>query len=337
MKPSFLGLLIAAVAFGASTIYLAVQLNEERAQADRFIEESRALNARIAELEKTRAELEQYRLSGSGEVSHGTTQTGTGGKPAGPATAPVLAQSSATLEPPVEAGDRAGQPMPSQPSEAMQKMRRTQLRANNKRMHADIGEKLGLSSDEASKLIDLITDQQMAAIQRGRDERMADASGDRRGSNYEMNQQKNLAEITALIGADKAELYQQYQETMPARQEVNMLERQLEGVDSTLSKDQRDRMITALAEERKRVPEPKFADSASREEHTDAALEWQKDYQERAATRARSILSGEQLATYNEYQQWTREMRQQFEARRAARGSGAPGGPPGSAAPPRQP
>ena len=116
-----------------------------------------------------------------------------------------------------------------------------------------------------------------------------------------------------------------------------MLERQLEGIDSTLSKDQRDRMITALAEERKRVPEPRFSDSASREEHAAAALEWQKDYQERAATRARSILSSEQLTTYNEYQQWTREMRQQFEARRASRGSGAPAGPPGSAPPARQP
>ena len=137
-------------------------------------------------------------------------------------------------------------------------MRRTQLRANNKRLHADIGEKLGLSSEDANKLIDLITDQQMAAMQRGREERMTDAGGDRRVTSFEMNQQKNMAEITALIGADKAELYMAYQETMPARQEVNMLERQLEGIDSTLSKDQRERMITALAEERKRVPEPQL-------------------------------------------------------------------------------
>ncbi len=327
MKPSFLGLLIAAVAFGASTIYLAVQLKEERAQADRFIEESRALNVRVAELEKTRAELELLRLSGGGMRHDAQVPGGTGSKSAGAATAPVLAQSSESREPADEVVIRSGQA--AQPSEAMQKMRRTQLRANNKRLYADIGEKLGLSSDEASRLIDLVTDQQMAAMQRGRGERMADTSGDR--------QEKNLAEITALIGADKAELYKAYQETMPARQEVNMLERQLEGIDSTLSKDQRDRMITALAEERKRVPEPRFADSASREEHAQAALEWQKDYQERTATRARSILSSEQLATYNEYQQWTREMRQQFEARRASRGSGAPGGPPGSAPPARQP
>ena len=72
MKPSFLGLLIAAVAFGASTIYLAVQLNEERAQADQFIEESRALNARIAELEESpRPNSNRFRLAGGGAVTSG--------------------------------------------------------------------------------------------------------------------------------------------------------------------------------------------------------------------------------------------------------------------------
>ena len=51
MKPSMLGLLIAAGAFGASTIYLGVQLKDERAHADRVLEQSRQLSARIAELE----------------------------------------------------------------------------------------------------------------------------------------------------------------------------------------------------------------------------------------------------------------------------------------------
>ena len=335
MKPSFLGLLIAAVAFGASTIYLAVQLKEERAQADRFIEESRALNARVAELEKIRSELERTPATDGADSSGALTQAATVSK-AGPAADTAAAHATANVEEPAESGNRAAAPMP-QPSEAMQKMRRTQLRANNKRLHADIGEKLGLSSDEASKLVDLITDQQMAAMQRGREERMSGASGESRVSTYELNQQKNLAEVTALIGTDKAELYKAYQEAMPARQEVNMLERQLEANDSTLSKDQRDRMITALAEERKRVPEPKFSESASREEHAKASLEWQQDYQERAATRARSILNSDQLTTFSEYQQWTREMRQQFEARRSARGNGAGSGPPGSTPPPRQP
>jgi len=330
MKPSFLGLLIAATAFGASTIYLSVQLKEERAQADKFLEESRALSARIAELEKSQAELEQIRLAGASAVtSSALVQGGKAGQPAGRELANATAQVPPSQEAPVEVGDRTRPPMSPERSEAMQKMRRAQLRANNKRLHADIGDKLGLGREEASKLVDLLTDQQMTALERGRQERNADGS---RIARSETNQQNDLAEITALIGADKAELYKQYQETMPARQEVSMLERQLEGADSSLSKDQRDRMITALAEERKRVPEPRFSESASREDYSKAMLAWQEDYQERAATRARSILDSEQVTTFTEYQQWNREMRAQFEARRSTRGNA--GGPPGSAPPP---
>jgi hypothetical protein len=92
-------------------------------------------------------------------------------------------------------------------------------------------------------------------------------------------------------------------------------------------------MITALAEERKRVPEPRFSESVSREDYSKAMLAWQEEYHERAATRARSILDSEQVTTYTEYQQWNREMRAQFEARRSARGNA--GGPPGSPPPPR--
>jgi hypothetical protein len=328
MKPSFLGLMIAAIAFGASTVYLSVQLKEERAQADRFIEESRVLSARIVELEKSRADLEELSLAGGAPVtSMAMTQSGGASPPAEPATASQL---PATPEAPLETGPRAGQPMSPARSEAMQKMRRAQLRANNKRLHSDIGDKLGLSREESSKLIDLLTDQQMAAMRGGRQERSADGT---RSTRQQINPQDNLAEVTALIGADKAELYRQYQETMPARQEVSMLERQLEGADSSLSKDQRDRMITALADERKRVPEPKYSESGSREDYSRAVLAWQEDYQERAATRARSILDSEQLTTFTEYQQWNREMRAQFEARRSARGNA--GGPPGSERPPR--
>ena len=50
--------------------------------------------------------------------------------------------------------------------------------------------------------------------------------------------------------------------------------------------------------------------------------EWQTDYEKRVADAARSILTSEQLNTYNEYQQWQSELRQQF----ATQGPG--GGPP---------
>jgi hypothetical protein len=330
MKPSMLGLLIAAGAFGASTIYLAVQLGEERAQADAVAVETARLHARLAELERARAELESMPVAAVPQPAAGRD----GGRKPATTVADTVAEPEA---PAAEPADRAGGPPFAAPprSAAMQKMARAQMRANFKRMNSDIGAKLGLSQEDASKLIDLMIDQQMGMMERSRETRGASLTAEQRAADYASQQQKNLAEVSALIGSDKVEAYKTYQQSMPARQEVDMLSRQLEANDLNLSKDQRDRMVTALVEERQRVPAPRYSESVSREEYARDMAAWQEDYNQRAATRASSILTGDQQTTYSEYQQWNTEMRQQFESRRAAREAGAngprasaPGSPP---------
>ena len=317
MKPSMLGLLIAVGAFGASTIYLATQLNDERARADEVLEQSRALSARVAELEAARAEMESMRLMANLPEAGGAASPATDGKPAAmPTSASVELSESPVVEGSPERVRPGGPPVRT---EAMQKMMRSQLRANFKRMNGDIGEKLGLTTEEANKLIDFMVDQQMESANRGRGERGANLTPEQRAAGWAARNDKSMSEIAALIGADKIDAYKAYQDSMPARQEVDMLSRQLEANDLVLSKDQRARLVTALAEERKRVPQPKFSESVSREEYSKAMTAWQDDYNQRTAMRASSILDGEQQAAYGEYQQWHKEMRQQFEARRSAR------------------
>ena len=103
-----------------------------------------------------------------------------------------------------------------------------------------------------------------------------------------------------------------------------MISRQLEGVDLSLSDSQQQRLVAALSEERKRIPAPEYIPGTSREDHFEAMKAWNDDYAERSAGRVRGILNSEQVTSYNEYQQWSREMRSQFEARRAMRaGDGA--------------
>jgi hypothetical protein len=315
-----LGLLIAAGAFGASTIYLAAQLNAERTQADEFVAQTRTLNARIAELERARDELEMARLAGGGTDPAGAPPPGGSEKPAATATLEPTSTQIAQVtdgDAPGSRPDRIGRP--PERSEAMQKMMRSQMRVNFKRTHSELADKLGLGKEDANKLIDLMIEQQMRMAERSREDRANNLTPEQRAAAFARQQEKNQAEIAALIGADKVEAYKAYQESMPARQEVDLLSRQLEANDVSLRKDQRDLMVTALAEERKRVPQPKLSESVSREEYTQAMDAWQEDYNQRASTRASSILDSEQQAAYSEYQQWNKEMRQQFESRRAAR------------------
>jgi hypothetical protein len=313
MKPSALGLAIAAIVFGASTIYLSVQLEEERAQADKVAETMTALNARIADLEMAR----EQRFAASGTFGGGALAQG--GMPMGPPPPPLLPQES---ESGTEATEAVTLGAPPPRSEAFEKMMRTNVRANNKRMYADIGEKLGLTKEDTSRLIDMLTDQQVQNF------------GGMPVSNVDMAERRRLmdearregqAEIENFLGASKAAALREYQETIPARMEVDQIARQLEGADATLSDEQRKRMVAALAEERKRIPAPQWSGSATPEEHTKAFTEWQADYNDRVSNQVSSILNTEQMTAYSDYQQWQQEMQSQMGMVRAGRGQRMPG------------
>ena len=306
MKSSALGLAIAAIAFGASTIYLSVQLNEERAQADQAAETMATLNARIAELEKVR----EQRFAMSGEF--GGVALEHGGMAMVPPPPP-----SEKGETKTEATEAVSIGAPPPRSEAFEKMMRTNMRANNKRMYADIGERLGLNKEDTSKLIDMLTDQQVDNFGNMRDVNISDPAERKRL--VDEARREDQAEIEGFLGASKAAALRDYQETIPARQELEQLSRQLEGSDATLSDEQQKRMLAALIDERKRIPMPQMSDSTTPEEYTKAYAEWQADYNERVSAQARSILDTDQMTAYSDYQQWQTEMHQHMATRRGNR------------------
>jgi outer membrane murein-binding lipoprotein Lpp len=309
MKASILGLAIAAVAFGASTLYLSAQLNEERAQADKLGELTRELNARIAELEKTR----EHRFAANGNFGGGAMAPG--GMLMGP---PPPSAERGEGKPDVVESVAFNGPAPPQ-SEAFQKMMRSGVRANNKRIYADLGPQLGLSKEETAKFIDLLTDQQVDSFGRRHDMSPDADPVERQRLAYEARRE-DQAEIDNFLGTSKAAAFREYQETIPARMELEQLTRQLEGADATLSDDQQKRMLAALIEERKRIPMPQMSENADADEYTKAYAQWQSDYNERVNAQARSILNNDQMTAYSDYQQWQNEMQQQMHIRRAARG-----------------
>lgn len=302
MKPSILTLSIATLAFGASTIYLAQRLKEESALSEQFARESSALTARIAELEKARAEPIFAAGESFGAVSMPPGQTMSAMPPPLSPSAPQRADAS-------EAGVVKVSPIQYPSGEAFRKVMRAQIRAQNKQIYADVGAQLGLSKEETSKLIDLLTDQHVDGIGVSREtsdptERMRLMNDARR---------ENEAKIAELLGPEKLPLLEQYQQSIPVRQELDMLARQLEGSDADpMNADQRKRMLAALLEERKRIPSPNYSSGTAREDFTKAYVEWQDDYNSRVAEHARGILNSAQYVAYDEYQQLQKEMREQM-------------------------
>jgi hypothetical protein len=301
MKAPILGLGLAAVAFAGSSVYLWQQLEQERERATQVEQKAAELNARIAELEKARSQLAERRIIGSGNFIAGTFGNGPGAPPPPPAPGAADKTESATADVhPVWSNSRPDR------SPAFRKMMRSQIRANNKRVYADIGPKLGLDKDTTNKLIDLLTDQQVPDFGNVHD--MNDQAEVQRY--FEEKQRQNLAQLTDLIGPDKVASLQEYQESIPARMEVDMLARQLEGNDTALSTEQRQKLVDVYVEERKRVPMPDSYEGIDPEDYQKSINAWQEDYARRTADEAARILNNDQLTAFNEMQQWQKEMRE---------------------------
>jgi hypothetical protein len=297
MKAAILGLGLATAAFGGSSIYLWQQLDQERERTARVEQQAASLNARIAELEKARTQFAERRAETSGNFIAGRFGSGEHAAPPPPGDKPESAKGQE---------HQVWTALRPERSPAFQKMMRSQIRANNKRVYADVGAKLDLDKETTSKLIDLLTEQQLPNFEVSRD--VNDAT---EWQHYqEEKQRQNQAQIADLIGPDKAVALQEYQESLPARMEVDMLARQLEGYDAALSTEQRKKLVDVYVEERRRVPMPETYEGMDPEAYQKSIYAWQEDYNRRTAEEAARILNGDQLTAFNEMQQWQKEMRE---------------------------
>jgi hypothetical protein len=298
MKPTLLGLIVSAAAFAGSTYYFWQQLQVERERADQVASQSEALKQRISELEQVRGDLGAFEFASPASDDKGDHAVAK-------SAAPLPGQAS-TLEAAPDSQVRF-QARPQEPSPAMLKMMRAQLRSNHKRLYGDLVAQLGLSEEDANKFYDLLTDQQAANFAQVRNLDPDDAR-----AKLQQSRKQTQGAIEDLLGADKLATYKEYQETMSVRAEVDMIARQLEAMEHALSAEQRKKLVTAMIEEQKRVPQPDYSSYGDAELYSKALGDWQAQYNERATDRARSILNGEQFSSYTEYQQWQTEMRENF-------------------------
>jgi len=135
---------------------------------------------------------------------------------------------------------------------------------------------------------------------------------------------EHKAKLASLLGPEKLESLEEYQRSLPARQELDMLARQIEGSDAApLNEDQRKRLLAALIEERKRIPAPQFptGTDANADDYAKTFSDWQADYNARVAAQARGILNNEQYTAYDDYVKWQKEMNEQMHIQRV-QGSG---------------
>jgi hypothetical protein len=322
MRNTTIVLCSVAAALAATSVYLGMQLADSRQQLAQETAARSANEARIRELEGQRRHFEaSMRQDRTAEPA-----TAAATAPAAPARNPRFADRGPPdgFGAPWGRGDRRSD---FDNSPAGQHARLVEEEVRLRRMYADMPKALGLNAAQADKLFNLIADHQMSA----QDAERA-YSGDRAGRQaLEAQQAEDLSTaIQDMFGAQTADEFQQYQQSVPARRQVDRMGESMAAANAPLSDAQRDSMVTAMVTEQQAVPRPQRpADGVPDAQYQAQMAEWQQDYSTRVQARVAPLLTPQQQATYQEQVALQN-------ARRAARSQAQQNSPP-PPQPPSQP
>ena len=236
-------LMVALAALSIAAIYLFQELRDVRAQTSE-------LTAHVSDLQAA-----GLKAAASPVTSGSTAETQAVAAATIPGAAPTL-PAAATAEKKTTSGlQELAQQMLGTPEG--QEMIKAQLRMLLPQQFPDLGKEVGLTAAETEKLFDLLAKQQMAATTGGLDILAGNGTSDRAAMEetrrkIQEQQRATQAEVATLLG-DKLPKYQEYQKTLPMRQQVTQLRSNLGTGNNALSDAQTKPLINALAAEQERI------------------------------------------------------------------------------------
>jgi hypothetical protein len=284
-------------AVAIATIYLWQELREVRTQSGEVL-------ARITELQSARPTAVDART-----FPAPTTELQTVAVTAPASAAPPSPGTNSTAEKnPGNAMQDLVQRMLGTPEG--REMMMGQMRMTLPQQYPDLGRELALSPAETEKFFDMLARHQVSTV--GDALELRDNNGQRdaaaaqeRQRNMQEIQLANQAEVTAMLG-DKATRWQQYQQMLPTRRQVNQLKMSLGTGNNALSDTQGTPLIAALAAEQSRIqqerrnapPPPQQPGPLNRQTAIEQRLERAAEENRRMVTVASSHLSPQQLESY---------------------------------------
>ena len=180
-----------------------------------------------------------------------------------------------------------------------QEMARAQARRFLPQRYPGLGKALNLTPDQENKLFDLLARQQAdqsantLALLTGGGARDPGAIQEMQRQRQEL-QQANSSEVAAMLGS-KYPQYQEYQESLPQRQQVTQLQTLLSSSGNALSDAQADSLTTALAAEQRRISQESGSATGLTVEQR---LQRNADNNQRLVNAASAHLNSQQLDSY---------------------------------------
>lgn len=324
MKIGILILLVSTTGFAAASILLTQRVRADRTEVAKVEEQRAELVTRVKALEQERdqleAEVQSLRVLVSDPAPEGeSVQTAARLERVAKASPPArgfqpiktLTARRAEGNALVAGETRVWQSFPSpEPTPAMRKMMRNQMKQSLRRQYEDVGPELGLDAEQTSKLVELIADQHTRSMYQSWPTDAEGQAAMRRKMQDAQRQQR--AELAKVIGESKLPLFDEYQKTLPARSEIINLQEQLAAADLPLRQEQRKALTAGVLEESRNYPRPEYSSGLAPEDFRTQMYEWEDQHQQRLLDNAEKVLNAEQLAVFRDYQEYHRDMRKQL-------------------------
>jgi hypothetical protein len=206
----------------------------------------------------------------------------------------------------------------------MKKAMRGQQSMIVRTMYADLAKELGLAPEEANQLIELLTERQMGMAARSM-ELMGDGGADAKkleesGKSINASRKEYDAQINALLGEERAKKFAEYERTIGDRMQMQQVQQAFTASGVPLQDSQRDGLMAIMKEERLKTPASPF-DASNKDvsaqmkalqnsDAVDKAMQQTQDFNTRVLTRARTVLTPEQINAFEAAQKQQLEMMQ---------------------------
>lgn len=324
MKPLvFPGVILAIAGAG---LFMQLQANNDlkrqlsELQASVSAEKDAAAKAR-AEAEKLRQQNEAYQRESeelrktlaSAKKGGGNSPGGGSGTPGSPAAAGANGRDEGSFM-------KGVAKMFTDPE--MKKAMRGQQAMGVRMMYGDLAKELGLSSDEANQVIEILTDRQMAIASKSMEVFDGDTSDPKKleaaGKTVDSTKKEYDEQLKAILGEDRMKKLDGYERGIGDRMQLTQMQQSLAAVGQPLDEKQRQGILSIMQEERARTPQgpldygSKNPGQQMKAMYDDSAWEdmfkKSEDFNQRVLNRANTILSPDQVNAFSDAQKQQLEM-----------------------------
>jgi hypothetical protein len=199
----------------------------------------------------------------------------------------------------------------------MKQMVRAQQKFALDGMYGSLSKYLNLSTNNMDALKELLLDRQMALVDAGMSMMNGGSGADQKQAAEDAKTLKAEYDkkIADLLGPQDYPVFQEYEKSAADRMSVQMFKGSLPA-DSTLTDQQEESLVTAMAEERKALPPSSMVNNQNQsadpskftEESIAEAMKQMEQLQQRDAQRAATILTPAQLEQFTKFQEQMNSM-----------------------------